>query len=74
VTRAVAKKETNRPLTQISVATAARILRISERGVLRLIERGEIEARVIGRSGAHSVYYTSVVNYAAKIARQEKPK
>jgi hypothetical protein len=51
MTLAIAKKETKHPMTEVSVQTAARILRTSERGVLRLIERGEIAARVIGRSG-----------------------
>lgn len=52
----------------ISTETAARLLKVSRRKVLLLIEHGKLRARVVGE-GAWAIYYGSVLDY---MQRQER--
>jgi excisionase family DNA binding protein len=55
----------------ISKQEAARILKVSERRVLRLLEKEEIAGRIEGHEGTWRIYRGSVMAYLEKKQREE---
>lgn len=58
----------------ISKQSAARILEVSERKVLRLIEEKKITAWPTGHDGAWRIGYGSVIRYRQKQLQEEANK
>ena len=58
--------------TFVSTAAAARILRVSRKQVLRLIESGKLTGRVVGRSGDWQITYESVFDYRREQLKKEE--